>query len=173
MDPLTDGAIFLRPFDESDAAAHLAGEDDAMARWATGGRSTIETVERFIARSREQWQTGGPRRTFGVFDCDTERLIGFVEANLARVTEPGAVNVSYGIFNDFRGRGLAGRAIRLIARYLKSETDCREIVLRIAPENAASLRVAEKSGFGLCGIFDEPEGRLIRYSRGVSELAAE
>jgi len=30
---LTNGVIFLRPLDLRDAADHLAGEDDEMARW--------------------------------------------------------------------------------------------------------------------------------------------
>ncbi len=51
--------------------------------------------------------------------------------------------------------------------YLQTATDACQIVLRIAPENAASLRVAEKAGFTFCGVFDEPEGRLVRYVRDL------
>jgi RimJ/RimL family protein N-acetyltransferase len=164
---LTDGVIFLRPHIPEDAADHLAGEDDAMAKWLNGGHSTLATVATFIENSQHSWRTGGPRRPFGVLDCASRRLIGFVEVNLARLCGPGQVNVSYGIFQEWRGRGLALRAIDLMGQYLQMATEARQMVLRIAPANTASLRVAEKGGFTLLGEFDEPEGRLVRYARDV------
>lgn len=163
----TDSVIFLRPLTPEDAADHLAGEDDEMAKWVSGGRSTPATVATFIESNLENWRTGGTRRAFGVFECGVNRLIGFIEVNLARIVEPGQVNVSYGIFKEWRGQGFAARAIDLMAQYLRMETDAGQIVLRIVPENFASLRVAEKSGFNFLGMFDEPEGRMARYVRDV------
>ena len=52
-------------------------------------------------------------------------------------------------------------------QYLQSATEAKQMVLRIVPENAASIRVAEKSGFTLLGVFDEPEGRLVRYVKDM------
>ena len=34
---LTDGVIFLRPLTAEDAADHLAGEDEEMAKWEAAG----------------------------------------------------------------------------------------------------------------------------------------
>ena len=59
---LTDGVIFLRPLAEGDAADHLAGEDEEMAKWVSGGRSTPVTVEAFMRNNQENWRSGGPRR---------------------------------------------------------------------------------------------------------------
>src|SRR5205807_2908376 len=118
---LTDGVIQLRPLTQADAAGHLAGEDEDMAKWLSGGRGTAATVQTAIDKFEEQWRTGGPRRAFGVFDCSNDQLIGFVEANLELLSNPAEVNVSYGIF--FMARtGLAGRAIDLVAEYLRSAT---------------------------------------------------
>jgi RimJ/RimL family protein N-acetyltransferase len=164
---LTDGVIFLRPHTPEDAADHLAGEDDDMAKWLNGGHSTPATVETFIQKSQESWRTGGPRRPFGIFDCTSQQLIGFVEANLASLAVPGQVNLSYGVFQKWRGKGIALRAIDLIEGYLQCATEARQIVLRIPPENVASLRVAEKGGFTLVGVFDEPAGRFVRYVRDI------
>ncbi len=141
---LTDGVIQLRPLTQADAAAHLAGEDEEMAKWLSGGRSTAATVQTAIDKFEEQWRTGGPRRAFGVFDCSNDQLIGFVEANLELLGYPAEVNVSYGIFPPWRGRGLAGRAIDLVAEYLRSATEARGIVLQIAPENGRSIRVGSR-----------------------------
>jgi len=79
---VTDGIIQLRPLTQADATAHLAGEDDEMAKWLSGGRSTPATVQTAIASFEEQWHSAGPRRAFGVFACSNGQLIGFVEANL-------------------------------------------------------------------------------------------
>ncbi len=166
---LTDGAVFLRPSCAEDAAEHLAGEDDEMAKWLSGGRSTLANVRNYIEKSKESWRNSGPRRAFGVFDCATERLIGSVEVNLARILEPGQVNVSCGIFREWRGRGLALRALDLMGEYLRVGTDVRQMVLRIAPANTASVKMAKKAGFAFLGVFDEPEGSLARYVRELSQ----
>jgi RimJ/RimL family protein N-acetyltransferase len=162
---LTDGVIFLRPLDAEDAAEHFAGEDEEMARWVSGGRSTMADVEAFIRNNQESWRNGGPRRAFGIFDSASNRLAGFIEVNLARLAGPNQVNISYGVFRPWRRQGLAVRAINLMGEYLRTATDARQMVLRIVPENTASLRLAEKAGFTFCGLFDEPEGRMARYVR--------
>lgn len=164
---LTDGVIFLRPLDAEDAADHLAGEDEEMAKWVSGGRSTPATVEAFIRNNQESWRSGGPRRAFGVFDCASNRLAGFIEVNLARLVGPGQVNISYGVFRQCRRQGVALRAINLMDEYLRTATEARQMVLRIVPANTASLRLAEKAGFTFCGLFDEPEGRMARYVRAL------
>ena len=56
---LTDGVILLRPQTAKDAAGHLAGEDEEMARWVSGGKSTRATVETFIRNNQEGWRIGG------------------------------------------------------------------------------------------------------------------
>jgi RimJ/RimL family protein N-acetyltransferase len=164
---LSDGSILLRPLRAEDAADHLAGEDDEIAKWLSGGRSTLATVRTFIESCRESWRIGSPRRAFGVFDCPTNRLIGFVEANFAVLLEPGQVNVSYSVFPQWRRKGIALRALDLIDVYLRSTTNARQIVLRIAPANTASMKLAERAGFTFLGLIDEPEGLLARYVRDV------
>jgi RimJ/RimL family protein N-acetyltransferase len=164
---LTDGVIFLRPLNAEDAADHLAGEDEEMAKWVSGGRSTPATVDAFIRNSQESWRSGGPRRAFGIFNCESNRLLGFIEVNLARLVEPGQVNVSYGVFPQWRRQGVALRAINLMDEYLRTATESRQMVLRIAPGNIASLKLAEKAGFTFCGLFDEPEGCMARYLRNI------
>jgi hypothetical protein len=48
---LTDGVVFLRPLCAEDAAEHLAGEDDEMAKWLSGGRSTLANVQKIVRAS--------------------------------------------------------------------------------------------------------------------------
>ena len=164
---LTDGVIYLRPLDREDADAHLAGEDDEIARWLSGGHSTPMNVQTYMEEGRENWRNSGPRRALGIFDCASDQLIGSMEANLAHILEPGQINVSYGVFRQWRGRGIAGRALDLMGEYLRTATDVSQMVLRIAPANTASVKVAEKAGFTAIGVFDEPGGALRRFVRKV------
>jgi len=164
---LKDGIIFLRPLTAENAADHLAGEDDEIAKWLSGGRSTLANVVTAIQNWQESWRSGGPRRAFGVFDCVTNQLVGFIEVNLAGLVEPGQVRVSYGVFRQWRRQGLALRAMDLMDEYLRTATEARQIILRIAPANTASLKFADKAGFTFCGLFDEPEGRMAGYVRNI------
>lgn len=164
---LSDGVIFLRPLTAEDAADHLAGEDEEMAKWLSGGPSTLANVQKYIEDCQENWRSAGFRRAFGVFDCSTKELVGSIEVNLARILEPDQVNVSYGMFRPWRRRGLALRALALMSEYLRAATQVRQVVLRIKPANEASLKMAEKAGFTYLGVFDEPEGAMARYVRDV------
>jgi len=161
----SDSVVTLRPLRSENAVDHLAGEDDEIAKWLTGGRSTMGTVQAYIRSCEENWRSDGPRRAFGIFDCATNRLIGSIEANLALpLLEPTQANVSFGVFPAWRGNGIALRALHLMGAYLKTVNGVRQMVLRISCQNAASLRVGEKSGFQYLGIFAEPEGRMVRYA---------
>jgi RimJ/RimL family protein N-acetyltransferase len=164
---LSDGVILLRPLELTDAAAHLAGEDPLIARWLNGGISTLSTVRAYIARCDQDWRNDGPLRAFGIFECATQQLIGNIEANLAFFPEAGQVNVSYGVFRAWRGQGVASRALDLLAQYLAACTDARQLVLRVSPENASSLRVAQKSGFASLGSFDEHGAPTAYFQRSL------
>ncbi|MCX4825674.1 GNAT family N-acetyltransferase [Streptomyces sp. NBC_01142] len=59
---------------------------------------------------------------------------------------PGQVNVAYGLYPSWRGRGLATRAVVLASRYAASEGG-QEAVIQVEPENPASAAVARRAGF--------------------------
>lgn len=63
------------------------------------------------------------------------------------------VEIGYWISPDRRGRGLAGRATRLLARWALQEQDLERVEIRAATGNIASQRAALAAGF-------EPEGVL-------------
>jgi RimJ/RimL family protein N-acetyltransferase len=59
--------------------------------------------------------------------------------------------LGYHIYRPYRGQGYALEACRAILAYAARETDLTRITLRAAPENSASLRLAEKLGFARAG----------------------
>src|SRR5262249_12963808 len=66
----------------------------------------------------------------------------FAGAGLA----PGQVNVAYGLYPSWRGRGLATRAVLLASQYAASQ-GAAEAVIQVEPENPTSAAVAQRAGF--------------------------
>ncbi|MET8624051.1 GNAT family N-acetyltransferase [Kitasatospora sp. NPDC004669] len=144
---LSDGVITLSPLRPEDAEAHLAGEDEESVRWLSGGRSTPETVEAYLRHCREQWDTAGPLHAFGIRAGERGDLAGTVDLRFVQTyLAPGQVNVAYGLYPSWRGRGLATRAVRLVCGYA-TRTGAREAVIRVEPGNGASAAVARRAGF--------------------------
>ncbi|GGZ29357.1 GNAT family N-acetyltransferase [Streptomyces poonensis] len=107
----SDGIITLSPLRMDDVEAHLTGEDESLVRWLHGGPGTREGVEAYVRHCREQWDTAGPLRAFGIRVGADEALAGTVDLRFAgEGLAPGQVNVAYGLCPSWRGRGLATRA---------------------------------------------------------------
>ncbi|MFJ6659898.1 GNAT family N-acetyltransferase [Streptomyces sp. NPDC091377] len=144
---LSDGTITLSPLRLDDVEAHLAGEDELLVRWLNGGPGTRAGVEAYVRYCREQWDTGGPLRAFGIRVGAGEVLVGTVDLRFAgEGLAPGQVNVAYGLYPSWRGRGLATRAVLLACRYAAGEGGA-EAVIQVEPENPASAAVAQRAGF--------------------------
>lgn len=118
--------------------AHLAGEDELLVRRLNGGSGTREGIEAYFRHRREQWDTAGPLRAFGIRMGTAELLAGTIDLRFAgEGLAPGQVNVAYGLYPSWRGRGLATRAVLLATRYAASEGGA-EAVIQVEPENPAS-----------------------------------
>lgn len=92
------------------------------------------------------------------------KLIGMAQVkNFERFVKK--CEVSYFIDKDHTNQGWATKAMREIIEYVFSKMDMKKIYCRIDPENKASIRVAEKSGFQLEGRlrkeFKTGEGNII------------
>ncbi|MGP3776123.1 GNAT family N-acetyltransferase [Streptomyces sp. SDT5-1] len=144
---LSDGIITLSPLRLGDVEAHLAGEDELLVRWLNGGPGTREGVEAYFRHCREQWDTAGPLRAFGIRTGADEVLAGTIDLRFAgEGLAPGQVNVAYGLYPSWRGRGLATRAVLLASQYAASEGGA-EAVIQVEPGNPASAAVAQRAGF--------------------------
>ncbi|MFJ7251115.1 GNAT family N-acetyltransferase [Streptomyces sp. NPDC098085] len=144
---LSDGIITLSPLCLDDAEAHLTGEDELLVRRLNGGPGTREGVEAHIRHCREQWDTAGPLRAFGIRAGADEALAGTIDLRFAgEDLAPGQVNVVYGLYPSWRGRGLATRAVLLASPYAAGAGG-GEAVIQVEPENPASAAVARRAGF--------------------------
>jgi RimJ/RimL family protein N-acetyltransferase len=109
---LTDGVVRLNGFTLEDVEAHLAGEDEELARrfgwWPKS--PTVETVSSAIRRWNGAWGKSGTTRSFAVRDASTGKLVGHCEL---RLKEHSIAHVSYSTARTSRSRGYASRALRL------------------------------------------------------------
>ncbi|MEV6158599.1 GNAT family protein [Nonomuraea sp. NPDC052129] len=142
---LSDDMVTLSPLRLDDVDAHLAGEDDQLVRWLNGGRGTRATVEAHVRRCMEQWAAGGPVHAFGV---RTEGVLaGTIDVQFDQpYLAPGQVNLAYGLYPAWRGRGIATRAVGLACLHAAA-AEATHAIIRVDPENTASAAVADRSGF--------------------------
>lgn len=139
----------LRPLAGTDVPAitHLL-DDWQMARTT----STIpfpydrRDAAAFIAESR-RLSAEGVGLVLGAEDRLSGRLIGCVGASVSK----GSGEVGYWIGRDWWGQGYATEAVRRCLRLLFADFGLDRVWLSVLPENTASLRVAEKTGFARTG----------------------
>ena len=164
---LRNNGIILNAHNDSEVAAHVAGEDEETARrfgwWPA--YSTEETVRAAYANWARNWQDDGPVRAFAARDPGPGALVGGCEL---RIGPDGTGEVSYWTHAGKRGRGHARNALALLVGYAASIGVTR-LEAHIALDNHASRRVAEAAGFAQAGTFTDDDGiEMIRYTRSAS-----
>jgi RimJ/RimL family protein N-acetyltransferase len=136
---LEDGDIALRPFVEDDVPAIVAAcQDPEIPRWTSvPSPYTEEDARRFVAGLEDH-------HAFAVVDTERGQLLGSVGFDLEH---HGRGVFGYWVAKEARGRGVASRALRLLARWAVREHGLARLQLIVEPANTASIRVAEKAGF--------------------------
>lgn len=160
---LSDGVVTLSSLCADDVEAHLAGEDEHLVRWLNGGPGTRDGVAAYIRHCRDQWASGGPLRAFGIRVGPGETLAGTIDLRFG--TEglaPDQVNVAYGLYPSWRGRGLATRSVLLAVRYAAGE-GAAQAVIRAELGNPASAAVARRAGFRPSGRERAADGAVLDW----------
>ena len=136
----------LRPLWEEDAAGmHQAyGDPVAMRFWdALPSRDLAETVEH-VRRSRAidpQFHAA-----FAVETLDTGEFVGMVNYH-ARWAAARRLAVGWILVPRFWHLGLMREAMAALLRHCFDDLDTHRVEAEIEPENAASIRLAERLGF--------------------------
>ena len=135
---LEDDAIRLRAFTEDDVPAIVAAcQDPEIPRWTRVPAPYTEADARsFVAAP--------PDQAFAIVDRVSGELAGAIGAH---PDGDGRVEIGYWVVREARGRGVATRALRLLARWAVEELAAARMQLYTDPENTASQRVAERAGF--------------------------
>ena len=153
--PLADEAVLLRvPRDDDAAAIAAACSDPEIARWVpvpvpytpADARMFLEIVADGWARDEEL--------VFAIEERAGGALAGMI--GLHPGASAGRASVGYWLARDARGRGLATRAVRLVAGWAFTDSRLERLELMTLVGNDASGRVALRAGF-------RREGILRRY----------
>jgi len=142
---LSDGFVELRLIDRRDLGAikRAARDSEIRRRFALLKTEPNE----YFARYREA-PAAGRGAAFAICDVGGECLgLATVEKR-----DAGRVELGYWLLPEGRGRGRATRALRLVSRWALSQPGVARLELATSPENTASQRVAERSGFRREGV---------------------
>ncbi|WP_437583701.1 GNAT family N-acetyltransferase [Paramicrobacterium sp. CJ85] len=141
-----DGVVMIRPVTQADAEAHIAGQDEEYVTWLEPSDGTEETERRRFAEAEKAWEAGGPIFEFAII-AEGE-LAGTITAEVGREgLQPHQADITYGLYPNTRGRGIATRAVMLVVSFLDQIPGISEAVTRVSPENPKSRSVAERAGF--------------------------
>lgn len=147
---LDDGAIRLRPPREEDIPAIIAAcQDPEIARWTMVPAPYTDEDARAFVRGTHR-PGGDPEIALVIVDAATDDLLGAIGMRIDGAA--GVGDVGYWVKRDARGRGVATRAVRLLATWGFAARGLARIELLAATENGASRRVAERAGFTQEGI---------------------
>lgn len=143
----SDGSLALRVWEPGDAA-FLARvfSDDHLQRFISELPSpyTVEVAERWIA-TQEERRLAGDGLDLAVIDVSTGQPVGAVGLGSVSAAHRRA-EFGYWTAPEERRRGVATRAVPLLARWAFSVLGVERLQLLVEPVNMGSARVAEAIG---------------------------
>ncbi|MFD2169757.1 GNAT family N-acetyltransferase [Tumebacillus lipolyticus] len=134
---------------------------DDLKRWMTWAQQKpiLAETQANIRKARQQFYDREDLKLH-LFDKETGQLVGC--SGLHRIDwQVRKFEIGYWVRSSFAGRGLITEAVAGITDFAVRKLAANRIEIRTNPENARSIRVAERSGFTL-------EGTLRRDSFDVT-----
>jgi len=143
--PLQHGEVFLRRWHVGDIRALVAAcGDGEITRWTPVPADYDEAAAAaYVHRADELWDSGRGAG-FAIVGAATGELLGAVEL---RLRSGGRGTIGFWLAADARGRGIATRAVRLVAEWALRDLRVHRIEVATDPRNEPSHRVVERAGF--------------------------
>ncbi|WP_427016975.1 GNAT family N-acetyltransferase [Pseudarthrobacter sp. P1] len=147
---LGDGTVALRALVAADAPALVRNcRDPEAVRWTSVPLDyVLADAHRFIGTTVPAGWTSGKVLTFAVAAADGNQLLGTIDLQCSK---PGTAEVGINIGPDHRGRGVAVRAVELLADYAFTQQNLAYLHWLALEPNWASRKLAWKTGFRLEG----------------------
>lgn len=160
--PLSDGVVSLRCRRASDLdAISDASFDPETRRWLTDPPMDAEARAASMERVAEAFATGRSAPLM-IADHGTDEPAGLINLQFR---DDRVATIAYSVFPGHRGKGVAPRAVRLMAEWAFGSLGLEELLLEIDPHNVASVRVAEKCGFESSEAGANSSGKLVFAAR--------
>jgi ribosomal-protein-alanine N-acetyltransferase len=137
--------MVLRPWAPDDAEAWftIMQENGILRYFPNPASPPREKADAYIGHHIEHWNEHGYGH-WAVVMPDDGRLVGW--NGLEYLPKLGETEVAYLLSGSVRGRGLASEAAHAAIRYGFEAAGLEAIIGLVHPENAASIRVLQKSG---------------------------
>ena len=144
---LNGSLAFLRTPDMSDVQFMLDIENDERYWHLSGNTSPFSTedIERFVTESASNLETDHQLRLV-IIDIATKNRAGLLDVF---EYNPLHKRAGIGIFlhEEFRGKGLAADALRVLIQYLFKIVQLHQIWCNVLVENNSSMQLFLKAGF--------------------------
>ena len=166
---LETARLRLRAHRADDHAACTAiWSDPDVVRHIGGHAFNAEECWKRLLQYRGMWQLVG-YGYWAVEEKDSGRYVGDVGfADLRRDLQPslqGMLECGWVLSPGVHGKGYASEAVAAALAWARDSLPALRVVCIIAPENPASIRVAEKAGFRLWQTTTYHDGPTLVFSR--------
>ncbi|MFJ7936609.1 GNAT family N-acetyltransferase [Sporosarcina sp. NPDC096371] len=167
---LLDGeTCYLRILTEQDASLFtelLTANKDYWTVFEPRNDSSYYSVAVQREKIRESIYQMRDRReyNFGIFDKQTDRLIGHISLYSIKRLPFSSGFVGYSIDEREIGRGLGTEAVRLVTHFAFGKMALHRVEAFVSPRNIGSMKVLEKAGYSQEGLM-----RKLLYINGVWE----
>lgn len=151
--------LYLRRFRQSDAHElfELYKKNRSyLCRWLQPQPETLR-IANMINLIREDHRSAnkGDRLDLGIFDGETDLLVGRIALHSVDYGIQRSAGISYWISEDSSSRGFATEALSAIVSFAFEEACLHRLWLNIIEENKASKAIAVKLGFRKEGSFKQ------------------
>lgn len=142
--------IGLRRLEDGDfkALSPILGDPEVMYAWEHG--FSENEVREWIGKNKKRYDRDG-FSYFAAIDKVTGRLIGAIGPLMEEIDGEWKPGVAYIVGKEFWGQGYAPEGAAACIQYLFTRLGAEKVIASIRPDNAASLRVADKLGMLLEG----------------------
>jgi RimJ/RimL family protein N-acetyltransferase len=148
---IQQGQLLLRPIAEADTALIAAASLTDVPDWTYIPRDLSEQAARNWIRQRLPARQAGRAIRF-VIEQDSEP-VGTIGAEHPYANDGGIIETFYFILPEFRRRGIATIALKLIDEWAQQVTpELRRLQLHVVVGNPGSGKVAEMAGYHFEGL---------------------
>lgn len=144
---LADEQVVLRPWKEADVPQQMEAFRDSLFVTHSDWQPLTAGEARQRLGDQEQSRLRGEQIDFAVVDAeDAGVLLGGASLNWVNEKDRRA-SLGYWLTPAARGRGVASRSVRLIARWAFESLDLARLEITCGSDNEGSQRVAKRCGF--------------------------